>query len=138
MNEFILILALLTTESSYASEIERPSTVAADTTQFWFGSTGTWRVRTYAVDHDIHVYEVGSYPDGSQLRPEDAKAHISKHYGDILAKIVELRFKDPNDTVEVQRVLSAQGLNGKLEIAPSGFAFYNADRGTYKTKSVPE
>jgi hypothetical protein len=138
MLECILVLAVLTTESSYASEIERPATAVADTVQFWFGSSGAWRVRTYAIDHDIHVYQVGASGASPTFQPQSAEAHIKKHYSDVLAKLVVLRFKEPNDKAEVEQILAVQGLSGTLEVAPAGFAFYNPDSVQYETKSEPK
>ncbi len=81
---------------------------------------------------------MGGSGAASRLRPENAEAHLKKHYSDVLAKLVALRFKDPTDKVEVTRVLASQGLSGTVEVAPAGFAFYNPDRGKYKTKSEPK
>src|SRR5947199_7117315 len=134
MPEYMLVLAVLSTESSYASEIERPATLGVDTAQFWFGSSGAWRVRTYAIDHDIHVYQVGTPGATPGFQPENAEAHIKKHYSDVLAKLLVLRFKEPTKKIEVAQVLASQGLSGTLEVSSSGFAFYNPDRGEYKTK----
>ena len=138
MPEFILVLAMLSTESSYASEIERPATACADTAQFWFGSFGAWRVRPYAIDHDIHVYQVGTSGAVHGFQPEAAEAHIRKHYSDVLAKLVVLRFKKPTNKAEVAQVLASQGLSGTLEVSSTGVAFYNPDRGEYRTKSEPK
>ncbi len=89
MNELILIVALLSTESSYKSEVERPATAVEDTVQFSIAAK-PWRVRTYAIDHDIHVYAIGA-----ELEAESAEAHIDKHYGHILKKRYTLKFKNP-------------------------------------------
>jgi hypothetical protein len=137
MPEFVLVLAMLSTESSYASEIERPATACADTAQFWFGSSGAWRVRTYAIDHDIHIYQVGTSGAVPDFHREAGEAHIKKHYSDVLAKLVVLRFKEPTNKVEVAQVLASQGLSGTLEVSSAGFAFYKPDRGEYRTKSEP-
>jgi hypothetical protein len=138
MPEFILILALLTTESSYQAEIERPAAGVVDTVQFWVGPAVPSRIRTYAIDHDIHVYSLGARPDGSLFEASEAQAHIRKHYSDILGTLYVLKFKDPGNADEVSRVFAANGLAGTLEIAPAGFAFYNPDRGTYRTQSRPK
>ena len=138
MTEFILVFALLSTESSYKADIERPSTGVADTAQFWFGASGPWRIRTYAIDHDIHVYALKGSSDKPTHQVGDAEAHLRKHYGDVLKKIEILRFKDPRNQAEVARVLAAHGLSGTLEVASAGFGFYNPDRGKYKTQSQPK
>ena len=132
-----LVLAILTTESSYAQEVERSATDIPDTIQFWIAPDSDWRIRTYAVDHDIHVYKVGPRPDGSRLTADQAAEHNAKHYGDITAKAVTLHFTDPGHEDEVRRVLAENGLAGVLEVGRGGVAFYNPDRGEYRTKSTP-
>jgi hypothetical protein len=106
----VLILALLTTESSYKSEIERPAATVPDTAQFWFGASNPWRICTFAIDHDIHIYSLGASAQSSSMRPNDA---------------------------EVLEVLAKHKLPGSLEVTPAGFAFYNPDRAKYKTQSEP-
>lgn len=133
MNELILVVALLTTESSYKSEIERPTSAVEDTIQFSISSSAPWRIRTYAIDHDIHVYSLGG-----DITPTVAEAHIDKHYGDILKKRYTLTFKNPKDSVEVSRVLQDAGLSGSLEVASAGFAFYNPDSQKYRSQSEPK
>lgn len=132
MNELILVIALLTTESSYKSEVERPATAVVDTIQFSIGAE-PWRIRTFAIDHDIHVYSIGE-----KFEVQVAEAHIDKHYSEILKKRYTLKFSNPKDPVEVTRVLVAAGLLGTLEVAPAGFAFYNPDRQKYQTQSAPK
>jgi hypothetical protein len=132
MNELILVIALLSTESSYKSEIERPATAVEDTIQFSIGAK-PWRIRTYAIDHDIHIYSIGG-----TLNASGAVAHIDRNYLDILKRRYTLKFKDPKDPVEVARVLASVDLRGTLEVAPAGFAFYNPDRQKYHTQSTPK
>jgi hypothetical protein len=134
MKELTLIVGLLTTESSYKSEIERPSTNVEDTIQFCFAATQPWRIRTYAIDHDIHIHSI----DGGAIDEVFAEAHIDKHYDEILKTRHTLQFKNVADSEEVNQVLQSAGLQGKLEIAPAGFAFYNPDRQDYRTQSEPD
>src|SRR5262245_21305082 len=54
-----LIIGILTIESSYAQNTERPSRGVPDTLQFWIAPDRAWRIRTYATDHDIHPYSLG-------------------------------------------------------------------------------
>ena len=94
---FTLVLSILTTESSYAQEVERSATLIPDTIQFWLTPESVWRIRTYAIDHDIHIYQLDARPDGSRLTSEEAAAHTAKHYGDITAKTVTVQFSNPGD-----------------------------------------
>ena len=135
---FTLVLAILNTESSYAQEVERPAMAVPDTIQFWLAPDSQWRIRTYAVDHDIHVYMVGPRPNGSPLTTKEAADHLAKHYGNIAAKTVTLDVRDPGDKDEVRRLLAEKRLAGVLEAGKNGVAFYNPDEGEYRTRSKPK
>ena len=133
-----LVVGVLKIESSYARNSERPTRRVHDTVQMWIGPDSAWRIRTYAIDHDIHVYSLG-HPKHMKRAPTDfARDHIKKHYGDVLFSIVVLRFDDASNALSSRRVLSSQGLDGTLEVAKSGFAFWNPDDGVYETKSEPK
>lgn len=132
-----LVIALLTTESSYATDTERDAGDVPDSVQFWFSDKGTWRIRTFAIDHDIHIHSVGTPAEGEAFLPEDAIAHFEDSYGDILAKLVTVELDDPANEVETGKALAEYELDGIVQMAPSGFGFYNPDRGTYKTQTDP-
>jgi hypothetical protein len=134
---FILVLAILTTESSYVGETERPATDVADTIQFWLTPDTGWRIRTHAIDHDVHTYALDPGGNGSRFGADEAAAHIRKHYDGIIARSIVLEFPDPNDREQVRDILSNHRLSGTLEVG-SGVAFYNPDRGEYRTKSSPK
>ncbi len=134
---FTLVVALLNVQSSYAQEVEKPAAEVPDTIQFWFPPDAQWRIRTYAIDHDIHVYNLAASKD-NRVTPDFAIQHIKKHYADVTASLIVLTFADPKDEKEVERVLAAHSLKGKLQVSKSGIAFYNPDRGEYRTKSTPK
>jgi hypothetical protein len=129
-----LVLGILTVESSYAEDIERPSRGVPDTLQLWLGADRAWRIKTYAIDHDVHAHRLGLGP----WPAEWAREHIQKHYGDVLASLVILDFPDTTDRNAAQRVLTQHKLKGHLEIAKRGFAFWNPDGGQYETKTKPK
>ena len=135
---FTLVLSILSVDSSYAQETERAATKVPDTIQFWLAPAAQWRIRTYAIDHDIHTYTLGPRADGSRFTTEEATAHTKKHYGDIISSTVILTFHDPNNKDEVRRVFTEHKLTGTLEVSKSGIAFYNPDSGDYRTKSKPK
>jgi len=133
-----LVVGVLKIESSYAHNVEQPAGRVPDTIQMWIGPDRAWRIRTHAIDHDIHVYSLGQ-PKQMKREPTDfARDHIKKHYGDVLRSLVVLRFDDASNALASRRVLSSQGLDGTLEVAKDGFAFWNPDDGVYQTKSEPE
>lgn len=133
---FTLIIAVLTIESSYLDEVERPGTTVADTVQFWFARDSQWRIKTFAIDHDIHVHKIDT--SETRLSVERAKENIKKTYGDVTSRILVINFPDPANDDDVQRILKGNKLNGSLEIAAAGFSFYNPDRGHYRSKSKPK
>ncbi|MBP9929014.1 MAG: hypothetical protein KBF63_07040 [Rhodoferax sp.] len=133
-----LIIGVLTVESSYAQNSERPSRGVPDTVQFWIGPGGAWRIRTYAIDHDIHPHSLGDLGTMKNRPTEFAYDHIKKHYSDVLATTVVLELPDTGNTNAVRDVLARNKLKGSLVVAPNGFAFWNPDNGHYKTLSAPK
>lgn len=130
-----LILAILTVEGSYSQDIERPATSVADTVQFWYAPNSQWRIKTYAIDHDIHVHSIGIADPLQRLTVAFAEANIQKTYGDVVERLTVLSIPDPMDVASVRKVLDSAGLGGGLEIVPDGYAFYNPDRGHYRSQS---
>ena len=52
-----LVIFFLTVKSSYSADTEEPATDEAfDTIQFFESGTGGWRIKTYAMDQDVHVW----------------------------------------------------------------------------------
>lgn len=133
----ILLVAILNVKSSYSHEIETPlenTNDVPDTLQWWFGDGGCWRVRTYAVDHDIHAYQVANSP---QTTLELAKKNNHDNYGDILREQHQVHFVDCTNTLEVGAEFERIGLAPRLEIQEH-FAFWKPDDADYSTKSSPK
>jgi hypothetical protein len=133
-----LLLAILSVQSSYLREVEVPlqqPTDVPDTLQWWIGNDMVWRVKTFAVDHDIHAYSVGP-PDPGTL--ELARTNNQKHYGDVIAAQHVLEFTDCGDAAEVTRVCGLAGLEPRVEVAALGFAFWRPDDTKYRTQSQPD
>jgi hypothetical protein len=137
-NPFTLIVAILTVESSYLQEIERPAKLVPDTVQFWFAPDSQWRIKTFAIDHDIHVHRIAVANNDARLTTEFAKSNIKKTYGDLTAAVFILEFPDPKNEIEVQRIFREHKLTGKLEAVKDGYYFYNPDSAEYRTKSKPK
>lgn len=133
-----LVVAILASESSYLNNTEELARAVPDTVQFWLGQDSTWRIRTYATDHDIHIYSMDGLPgENPEDRTRPYVEHIEKHYGDIYNSLFALPFHDYTDTKQNEKVLTRAGLDGQLEVASAGFAFYNPDREKYRTQSTP-
>ena len=134
---FVLVVVLLTVESSYLRNTERPVAGTSDTVQFYFTANRDWRIKTYAMDHDIHVHVIRETGHERVFSVADAESNSRKHYGDVLSRVVILEFAEA-DTVATDRVLAAHSLSGHLEVGSSGVAFYNPDGGRYHSQSVPK
>lgn len=138
MPAFVLVVVLLTVESSYLRNTERPVVGTPDTVQFYFTPNRDWHIKTYAIDHDIHVHVVREPGQERKFSVADAQSDSRKHYGDVISRVVVLEFADPTDEGATSRVLADHNLAGNLEIGDSGVAFYNPDGGRYHSQSVPK
>ncbi len=134
---FTLVLAILSVESSYLNEVERPAKTVPDTVQFWFTPDSQWRIKTYAIDHDIHVHRINIADEARRLTTEFAQNNIKKSYGDVTSEVLILEFPDPKNEAEVKRILRDKKLNGTLEEVKAGYYFYKPDSGNYHTSSKP-
>jgi hypothetical protein len=104
-----------------------------DTIQWWVASTGTWRIKTFAIDHDIHTFSV----EGKDSLIELALANAQKHYGDVILSNHVIKLHDCRDPAEVIAAFRAEGLEPRLEIAEGRFAFWKPDDGKYHSQSQP-
>ena len=132
-----LLMAILTTKSSYIQEIEEPvdgPSDVPDTLQWWIAPEVTWRIRTYALDHDIHTHEIRGLADALRV----ARANNEKNYGDVIFVQHQFDFADCTDKSETDAALAAAGLEQRLEIAADRFAFWKPDDARYRTQSAPE
>ena len=131
-----LLMAILTTKSSYIQEIEEPvdgPSDVPDTLQWWIAPEVTWRIRTYALDHDIHTHEIRGLADALRV----ARANNEKNYGDVISVQHQFDFADCTDKSETDAALAAAGLEQRLEIAADRFAFWKPDDARYRTQSAP-
>ena len=131
-----LVIAVLTVASSYLRNTEEQAGDVPDTVQWWIDEAASWRIKTFALDHDIHVYAIG--PDESGDLREVAIANTRKHYGDVIASQHVLEFPQLLDPESTRTVLADAGLGSDLEVAPAGFAFWNPDGARYHSQSRPK
>jgi hypothetical protein len=131
-----LIVAVLTVRSSYLRNHAEPCPpgAAPDTLQWWIAAEQAWRIKTFALDHDIHTYSAPARPGLIEL----AQANNNKHYGDIIASQRVIELSDCTDQAAVADELRCNGLDGWLEVAEGRFAFWKPDDAEYRTQSRPE
>jgi hypothetical protein len=131
--ERTLVLAVLSVQSSYRENTEKPAGRVPDTVQWWISAEATWRIKTFAMDHDIHIHQIPS-----TFGPDQAISNTRKHYGDVIHSLHVLRFPDYTNERSVREVLKSADLATNLEVAPQGFAFWNPDHAKYRTQSQPK
>lgn len=130
-----LYVAMLSVRSSYIREIEEPLDGVGqipDTVQWWISDSGVWRIKTYALDHDIHTFSIGR----SDL--DFAKENTRKHFGDVIDREYEIRLTDPSNDVAIKSAFRAVGLEPQYEIATDRFVFWKPDDAKYHTQSAPK
>jgi len=134
MNRRTLVLAILDVRSSYLQDRQEPAErEAPDTVQWWVGPEQTWRIRTFGIDHDLHLHHVSGGDPASYVQ------YTRDDYEGLIRSLHTLEFSDYTDPAVVDSVLREAGLRPDLEISEQhGFAFWNPDRGIYKTQSYPE
>jgi len=132
-----LLLAILNVRSSYIDSMELPLATAdlvPDTLQWWIGPATAWRIRTYAIDHDIHLHEVAG--DREEIIAI-AKENNRKHYAEIIEAEHSLTFVNCQDQAEVDMECRRIGIASLLEVSVGRFAFWKPDDARYTTKSAP-
>lgn len=137
-NARILIVGLLKIQSSYKDNTQATAGDVPDTVQFWVEPEGASRIRTFATDHDIHIYSFPHPSDAGEAVIGAYIQNIQQHYGDLVASTHAVYFEDYLNEEDVIAQLAATELNGGLQITESGIAFYNPDRAPYETQSKPE
>ncbi|MET7400057.1 hypothetical protein ABZS66_41895 [Dactylosporangium sp. NPDC005572] len=131
-----LLIAKLTVRSSYVLNSEQPADGRFDTIQFYLPDEGAavFRIRTFALDHDIHVQQL-TPPDG---RIEDRvgmlRTHLDRTAGPVLAAVTLVSARD----LSRQDLVAAGVVDGHLYVATEPtFAFWNPDGGQYRTRAAP-
>jgi hypothetical protein len=129
----VLVIFFLTVQSSYPDNTEDAATANAfDTVQFYSTDAGSWRIKTYAQDHDVHIWSLGGNVEDIVAL---AKSNTEKHYGDILR---ECHVIETEEGLEgVRRELVKRGLPPNLEMPASGAVFWAPAGTRYRTKSAP-
>jgi hypothetical protein len=131
-----LVLAILKIQSSYKDETEKPVGEGdiPDTVQWYIADGKAWRIRTYALDHDIHIYAIKSVPD--EVVDLAIKSN-AKHYSDVMQNHFRLDFDESASEEETQEYLESIGLSGFLEFVKEGYYFWKPDEGHYFSQSKP-
>lgn len=129
----VLVIFFLTVRTSYLDDIEVEATDDSfDTVQFYATDSGAWRIKTFAIDQDVHVWKIdATVSDIVAL----ARHNTEKHYSDVLSEgyIIEAL----GGVEEVRRELTERGLSDNLEMSNEGFLFWCPEGSEYHTRSAP-
>lgn len=134
-NEFNLIIFKLGIKSSFVKNKEEPADKHFDTLQFWVNKDSVIRIRTFAMDHDIHIHQVrlrGTIQNTIQFLIESTE----KHYGDIVQGKYFLNIEDPQDKNKVKSAFKKVNLTPNLE-STSYYSYWNPDGAKYINISKP-
>jgi hypothetical protein len=129
-----LVIFFLTVQSSYSADSEKPAIGESfDTVQFFKSDSGGWRIKTYAIDQDVHVWSLGENVEDIVAL---ARSNTDRHYGDVLLEGYVLRSQTGIDGLREE--LQSRGLSTHLEVTDSGCAFWTPEGSQYRTKSQPQ
>lgn len=130
-----LIIFFLGVQSSYSENIEVPAEEFGDTVQWIITDEKVWRVKTFALDQDVHPYLIAPVQELS-IDPVDlAFSNTEKHYGDVIVRSIVLQTEAGVE--DLRHDLAAAGLDPNLNVSPSGFLFWTPEGTNYSTKSAP-
>ncbi len=133
----VLLIARLTVCGSYVRDLAVPAEGSSfDTIQFFLPDEDptAFRIRTFALDHDVHVHGLTALHGTVEERVAELRAHLDRTDGDIVAGVDVVAVPNLNN-----RDLASAGItDGDLQAAPDGaFAFWSPDGGRYATRAAP-
>lgn len=131
-----LYVFTLSVESSYEKNFERPAREKFDTVQWWIGSHGAWRIKTFAVDADIHPYRIDTDQPKEALR-QMAVENTKKHYGDVIRKMVVIEVPVGATSEAIAALLKKEGLSERFAWADAGYLLWLPDGSMYSSKTKP-
>jgi hypothetical protein len=126
-----LVLAVLNVKSSFKKKLEKPADRLHDTLQWWIAPDRAWKIRTFSLDHDMHI-------EASKRGRDDVQAavdHIQRQYGDKVFAVHVLTFPEAPDEEQVQQILAKAGLKANLHIDTSGYAYWTPDNAKYRQQT---
>ncbi|ALV08518.1 hypothetical protein [Roseateles depolymerans] len=129
-----LILFELSIQSSYLNNTEAPATEDAfDTIQFFAAEGRAWRIKTFATDQDVHIWELGA--DAVEDLVELAVGDTEAHYGDVLEAGYVMASETGLDGLRAE--LDARELPVNLKETSFGAVFWTPPGSQYRTQSRP-
>lgn len=130
-----LVVYVLSIQSSYAEDAEGPAdNETFDTVQFFIGPETSWRIRTFSMDEDVHVYSLGNTAPDTL---DTVRTSTEKTYGDVIA--ATHMFSSEEGIAGLKQELAASDLGASVEESKRhGFIFWVPEGTEYRTRSTPE
>lgn len=131
-----LVIFKLSIKSSYNQNIEQPADKVFDTLQFFVHGKDIFRIKTYAVDHDIHIHKVNVGDRTIDETLDFLTSTTKAHYEDAIEKIVTINIKDVKDTKAIKESLKKELKTAHIE-STNDILYWNPDGEPYKNQSNP-
>lgn len=120
-----LIVGILNIRSSFRQDVDaRARGAEADTVQWWVENGVAWRIRTFAMDGDVHVDFIGVDFVGGESTGA-LIAHIERNYGEFLSEIRVVEFRGRQNPARRREMLDRAGLGAGFVRVPQGFSYWN-------------
>ena len=133
MNKGTLIIFILSIGSSFIDNKEIDNFKFFDVIEFWITNNEAIRIKTYAVDADIHVHQ-WKHDDFDKTK-NLAFENTFTNYGDVILEKHVLELSGDESEIEIINKLDSINLKGSIEF--KSFPFWNPDGRQYKTVSKP-
>ncbi|MBL8021578.1 MAG: hypothetical protein JNM27_18045 [Leptospirales bacterium] len=132
-----IIIVILSVASSYSRNVEEPAATHYDTLQWWITPTQIFRIKTFALDSDLHVHTIK--PDATRDFVKIASENNQKHYGDITIRSVQIEIAGDLQAQDWRKILAAHKLSGRFETSTDKkIPFWNPDGRSYNTTTAPQ
>lgn len=116
--------------------MEGPKSVP-DTLQWIVHENLALRVRTFSMDHDIHIWRLT--PDPGQVNIIELLTENNvKHFGDVIDKQHILTFETLPTIEDANEKLVDAGLDGRFMKLVESYVFWSPDGEEYTTRSNPD
>lgn len=132
-----LLLAILNIKSSYIRAVEEPVQSpedVPDTLRWWIGEEQAWRIKTFALDHDIHTYALKKVDNIIDV----VSKNTGEHYGDVMDRHFLITIEDARDPASLAEAFSPTGLEPRVDYNKDRFVFWKPDQAAYWTQSFPK
>ncbi len=128
------LIYVLTVEGSYLQNTERPAIGAPDTYQCWITPNAAFDVRTFAIDKDVRILQMG-HPGGISDPVQYFQELALEIYGDIIARSYRITAVAGETAEQLREKVKTLGLHPNVEYTPFGFPLWLPEDAKYWSQS---